>query len=139
MIQRLRFHRLVEELDADLVDDSVPHDRLEVLVGKGKRRRYRHAGDGGGNDPLQHFVFKHQIAVHQDDVVVQILPGAVDAVDVVRVLVDRILDKREVQREPQAVAIVDEHGVEQTSGHDDVLDARVDQQLQLPGENRFLR
>ena len=61
--------------------------------------------------------------MHQDDVVIlQFLLCTIDAVDVVGLIVDRVVDKRDLERKMQEIAIIDQDLVIVPRGHHDFLD-----------------
>ena len=84
-------------------------------------------------DPLR-IVFEHQY-----DVVVQILPRAVDAVDVIGLVIDRILHEGIAERQLKAETVVDKDLVVVSRGHDDLLYPRLCDQLQLAGQDGLPR
>ena len=119
LIQGLGSNGFVEELDAHLADASVVDDGLEVFFGQRRLGIDGHATLVAAYDGIEHAVLEHQVAVHQHNIVVlQGLPGAIDGVDVVRLVVQRIPHKRERQGQGEGLAIMDEHLVEVACGHD---------------------
>ena len=70
LIEGLGGHRIVEELDAHLLDTSIADDGLEVLLRQGQGAAHSHTAAGTVDHRLHHQVLKHQVAMHQNDVVV---------------------------------------------------------------------
>ena len=138
-VQGLGRRGVLEEVHADLHDLPVPEHGLEVLLRQGQGRRDRHAGGFAGEDLIEDLVLKDQVAVHEQNVVIQNLPGEVDAVDIVRDPVIRIMDKGVLQRQVQARAVVLQDLLKQAGGDDHLLHARLRQLGQLPGQDRLPR
>ena len=135
LVQGLGLHGGGEELHAHGLDLAVLDNGLEVLVGQGQGGADLHAAVGTCQHILQHADLEDQVAVHQDDVVIQVLPGQIDGVDVVGLCVEGIVDEGVVQGQVQAAAVVDQHVVIVAGGHDHFLDAGLGQKLQLAAEN----
>ena len=76
--------------------------------------------------------------MHQDDILIlQIVAGTVDRIDVVGLVVDRILHKGDMQRKIKAVTIADQHAVECACRHDDLGDARFGKHRELSAQDRL--
>ena len=139
-IERLRLHRTVKELDADGFHKTILYHRLEVLLGQRQRGADLHAAVLAVQHVVQHRRLEDEVAVHEQDVVVpQMLPCAVDGVDVIGLAVERVVDKGEVQRQTQRAAVVDQHTVEVASRHDHLCDTGVRDQAQLSRQDGFRR
>ena len=138
-IERLRFHRVIEELNADLQDHAVLYDRLEILLRKRQSRGNSHAGNRARDELVKDFRLENDIAMHENDIVVQIISCAVDAVNVIRGGVNRIVDKRELKRKIQALTVVYQYTVKQPRRHDDFIDSGIGQKPELSGEDCFPR
>ena len=78
MIERLGGHGFLEELNTNLHHPAVPDHRLEILLRQRQGGGYGHAGTFAFDYPSQHIPGENQIPVHQDQIVPQQLPGAVD-------------------------------------------------------------
>ena len=115
-VERLSGYGIIKEFDANLFDTTVPDDSLEILFRQRKDAAHCHAACLAVKDSLHHQIFKNQIAMHQDDVVVfQIILGAINTVYVVGLVIDGIVDKSKLQRKVQGVAIIHQYFVVITS------------------------
>ena len=71
--------------------------------------------------------------MHQDDIIIfQHLFSAVDAIDVVGLVVERVVYEGVLQREVKGVAIVHQHFVIVASGHDNLFYPKRSQHSELP-------
>ena len=111
LIERLGLHRLVENIDAHLHDLTVDDLGFEILLRQRKCGGNGHAGDFRRHNPVKYLVFEDEIAVHQDNIVVQVLPCAVDRIDVIGLVVDGILHESKVDRQFKAEAVLYQHSV----------------------------
>ena len=135
-VKRLGSHGIVKELNSNFLNPTILDHSLEVLLGKGYGAADCHAAFRTVDDGFQHQVFEDQISVHQQDVVVhEAVFGAVNAVDVVGLVVQRVVDERNLQGEAQEIAIVNEDLVEIASGHHNFFDPVFDQLPQLPAKD----
>ena len=136
-IQRLGGHRVGKKLHANLCNQAVPQNRLEILLGKRDGGTHRRAAAAAFQHRVQHGVFQHQIAVQQENIPCQILSCKVDGVDVIGLPVVRIFDKRDAHRQFQILAVLLYHTVERPCGDDNFGDSRLRQHPQLTAENRL--
>ena len=133
-IHGLGHQHLVEILHAYLQDAPVPDHRLEVLLQDLLPGADRHAAALRLQRGLQHLAVKHQIAVEQQDVVVpQLLPGAINGVDIVGLVIDGVMDKGDVPR--QGGAVVHQLSGKPACGHNHPGHAIGVQQPQLAADD----
>lgn len=75
--------------------------------------------------------------MHQDDVVIEIFPRAIDAVNIVRLIIDRVLDKGKMKRQLQGSTVLNQYTVIVTGGDHHLFDSRFSDHPQLPGKDRL--
>ena len=117
----------------------VPDPGLEVLFRQGQRGGNRHAASREGNPLFRRLPAEHQVPVEQQQVVPQLLPGAVNAVDIVGLPVQGVFHKGELHRKSQRPAVGFQHVLPVPGGHHHLPDAQLRQQLQLPGDDGLPR
>ena len=138
-VQRLGRHRLMEKGDADFPYLPVPDDRFEIFFRQGKRGRNRHAGSLRRDHTVKHLIFKNQISVHENEVIVQSVSGEVDAVNIVRGRKVRVMHKRDVKRQAQPRAIVHKYTAERPGGNHDIPNTDAGKLAELTGKDGFPR
>ena len=77
--------------------------------------------------------------MHQQDIVVQILSGTVDGIDVICLIVDRILYEREVDRQLQGMAVVHQYRIVVAGRDYDFRDPRFGNKPQLARKDSLMR
>ena len=137
LIERLRFHRFVENIDAHLHDLPVDDLGLEILLRQRKCGGNGHTGDFRRHDPVKYLIFEDEVAVHQDNIVVQILPCAVDRIDVIGLVVDGILHESKVNRQFKAEAVLYQHSVIIAGRDHDLFNACIRDLSELAREDRL--
>ena len=137
LVQCLRFHGVVKNIYAHLHHPAVPDPGFEVLLRQGEGRGNSHAGNVRRQYFIKNFVLKNKITVHENNVIQQILSCTVNRINIVRLVVDRVLHKCEVQREVQGAAVIHQYPVIISGGDDHLCNPRVSNLFQLAGKNRF--
>ena len=98
-VEGLGCERVIEELDADLLDLAVPDDCLEVLFGKRNGGRDRHCRLLC-EDAVEDRILENKIAVHHYDVVSpEEIFCHIDRIDVIRLVIYRVIDELDVEIE----------------------------------------
>ena len=139
LVKRLGSHRIVEELDAHLHDTTVLDHGLEVLLGQWQGAAHRHTAVLTVDHGLHHSAFEHEVTVHQDDVIVlQQLLGTIDAVDVVGLGVERVVDKGDLQGKVEGITVIFQYLVVITCGHHHLFHAEGSKHTQLSAQNSVL-
>lgn len=67
--------------------------------------------------------------MHKDDVIIQVFPGTIDAIDIVCLSIQRVVDEREVHRKAKEIAIIDKDLVKISRSHYDIGDTKAQKKL----------
>ena len=89
------------------------------------------------HNPVQHLIFHHDIAVHQQDIIVQKIPRTVNTVDIIRLPVFRILHKSDIQRQIQGIALIHQNPIIIAGSNHHIPDPGFGKLVELAGQNRF--
>ena len=139
-VEGLGCHCIIKELNAHFLYPAVSDYSLEILIRQRKRTANGHTTDFTVQNGLKDKRFKDQVSVHQYHVIIlEIISCAVDAVDVVGLVVYRVVDESELYGQMQSFAIILKYGVVITCGHYNLIHSECHQFLELTAQNGVVR
>ena len=97
-----------EELNPNLFDAPVFDDSFEVFLGQRQCAADSHATVQTVDHGLEHLVLEDQVPMHQDNIIIfQLLLSAIDAINVVGLVVNWVVNEGNLERKMQEMAIID--------------------------------
>ena len=137
MVEGLGRQSVVEKLYAHLDNPPVSDYRLEILLRQRRGRADGHSAAGAAEYPAEDFILKNEVAVHKNDLIVQIFPGQVDGINIVRLRIPLVFYKAEPHPCAQSLAVFHQ-GLVKSAGCDNRFrDTGIRQLAQLAGEDGF--
>ena len=108
-------------------------DCLKILFRKRKRGTDGHAALLALHHIIKNGVFKYQITVHQQNILIfQVFSGAIDRINIIGFIINRIFYKRNSKRQFQTFAVLFQHRIKQACCHHHFFDSFFSQLSQLP-------
>ena len=132
MIERLCGQCILEKFDTHFFNMVVMNHCLKILLRQRKRGADGHATLFACDHLIQHCIFKYQISMHQQNVIVcQCFSCTVDGIDVVGLVIDRVLYKGVRKRQMQAFTVFGQYLVMPSGGHNHFLDPLISDLAEL--------
>ena len=124
-VQRLRFHSVLENIHTNLHHLAILDLRFEILFGQRQCRGNGHAGTIRRHNAVKDLIFKNQIPMHQDDIIVKMLPCAVNGIDIIGLVIYRVFDKCNPNGQIKAVTVFRQHIIVISGRHDNLFNPGV--------------
>ena len=132
MIKGLCSQGILKKFNAYFFNLIIVNHCFKILLRKRKCGADRHTALFTFNHLVQNHIFKHQIPMHQQNVILcQCLSGTVDGIDIIGLVIDRIFHKGVSKRQIQALTVLCQYLIMPSGGHDHFFDPLISDLAEL--------
>ena len=132
LIEGLGCHRILKKLNADFFNAIVMNDSFEIFLRQRNRRTDGHAAVLTCQYLVKNPIFKDQISMHKQKIVIfQFLSCTIDGINIVGLIIDRIFYKCIGKGQIQALAVLFQHLIKESCGHNHFLNSCLCNLVQL--------